>query len=61
MDIFEKDLSGAMVSPSEPGYDALIAEIFDTIETATELNTGYKSPEEVHRYMDKILGKPLPE
>lgn len=24
MDIFEKDLSGAMVSPDEPGYDQLI-------------------------------------
>ena len=61
MDIFEKDLSGAMVSPNEPGYDALIAEIFETIETATELNTGYKTPDEVHLYMDKILGKPLPK
>ncbi|MEF2792636.1 MAG: sugar O-acetyltransferase, partial [Alistipes dispar] len=24
-DIFEKDRSGAMVSPDEPGYDRLIA------------------------------------
>lgn len=55
-DIFEKYLSGEMVSPNEPGYDALIADIFDTKRTATELNTGYKSPEEVHEYMGKILG-----
>ena len=27
-DIFEIDLSGEMVSPNEPGYDALIADIF---------------------------------
>lgn len=33
-DIFSKDLSGEMVSPSEPGYDALIDDIFCTMETA---------------------------
>ena len=38
-DIFEKDLSGEMVSPDEPGYEALINEIFDTMETAQELAT----------------------
>ena len=47
-DIFEKDLSGEMVSPNEPGYDELIADIFATMKVATEMNTGYKSPEEVH-------------
>lgn len=38
MDIFEKDLSGAMVSPDEPGYDKLISAIFDTMATAAEMN-----------------------
>ena len=47
-DIFEKDLSGEMVSPDEPGYDALIDDIFSTMETAHEL-------------MGRILGKNLPE
>lgn len=58
-DIFAKDLSGAMVSPDESGYDELIADIFDTIKTATEMNTGYRTPEEVHEYMGRILGKEL--
>ena len=58
-DIFEKDLSGEMVSPNEPGYAALITDIFDTMKTATEMNTGYRTPEEVHEYMGRILGKPL--
>ena len=49
-DIFAKDLSGEMVSPDEPGYDELIADIFATIKTATEMNTGYRTPEEVHEY-----------
>ncbi len=56
--IFEKDLSGEMVSPNEPGYEALITDIFATIRTATEMNTGYHTPEEVHEYMGRILGKP---
>lgn len=59
--IFEKDLSGEMVSPNEPGYDALIDDIFATIKVATEMNMGYRTPEEVHGYMGKILGKPLEE
>ena len=48
-----------MVSPHEPGYDALIADIFATIKTATEMNTGYRTPDEVHEYMGRILGKEL--
>lgn len=59
--IFKKDLSGEMVSPNEPGYEALITDIFATIRTATEMNTGYRTPEEVHEYMSRILGKPLEE
>lgn len=58
-DIFAKDSSGEMVSPHEPGYDALIADISATIKTATEMNTGYRTPEEVHEYMERILGKEL--
>ena len=41
-DIFAKDLSGEMVSPNEPGYDELITDIFDTMKTATEMNTASK-------------------
>ena len=58
-DIFAKDSSGEMVSPHEPGYDVLIADISATIKTATEMNTGYRTPEEVHEYMGRILGKEL--
>ena len=59
--IFEKDLSGEMVPPNEPGYETLINDIFATIKTATEMNTGYRTPEEVHEYMGQILDKPLEE
>lgn len=60
-DIFERDRSGEMVSPNDEGYYDLIADIFDTMQTATELNTGFKTPAEVHEYMNKILGQTLPE
>ena len=59
--IFEKDLSGEIVSPNEPGYEALITDIFATIRTATEMNTSYHTPEEVHEYMGRILGNPPEE
>ena len=59
MDIFEKDLSGAMVSPNEPGYDKLIRSIFETMKLANELNTGYHTPEEVHDYLCHITGREI--
>lgn len=34
-DIFERDLKGEMVSPTDPGYDELITNIFDTMKIAT--------------------------
>ena len=40
-----------MVSPNDAGYEKLIADIFATMKTATEMNTGYRTPEEVHEYM----------
>lgn len=58
-DIFAKDLNGEMVSPNDAGYEELIADIFTTMKTATEMNTGYRTPEEVHEFMGRILGKPL--
>ena len=58
-DIFKKDLSGAMVSPDEPGYDKLISSIFDTMKLAYELNTGYHTPEEVHDYLCRITGQEI--
>ena len=58
-EIFDRDLRGEMVSPNDPGYDLLISDIFDTMKTATEMNTGYHTPEEVHEFMGRILDKPL--
>ena len=60
MDIFEKDLSGAMVSPEEPGYDQLINTIFETMSTAAEMNAkGWLSSEEVHDYLRRITGREI--
>lgn len=60
-EIFDRDVRGEMVSPNDPGYDLLIADIFDTMKTATEMNSVYHTPEEVHEYMGRILDKPIDE
>ena len=60
-EIFDRDVRGEMVSPNDPGYDLLITAIFDTMKTTTEMNTGYRTPEEVHEFMGRILDKPLDE
>lgn len=60
-EIFDRDLRGEMVSPDDPGYELLITDIFDTMKIATEMNTGYRTPEEVHEFMERILDKPLDE
>jgi len=61
-DIFTRDLSGEMVSPSDPGYDALINDIFSTMETAQKLAVvSIRDQKRVHELMCDILGKPLPE
>lgn len=61
-DIFSKDLSGEMVSPNELGYEALIDDIFRTMETAQELATvSIRDQKRVHELMRKILGKELLE
>lgn len=61
-DIFTRDLSGEMVSPSDPGYDALINDIFSTMETAQKLaGVSIRDQKRVHELTGDILGKPLPE
>lgn len=56
-DIFKRDLNGEMVSPSDPGYDDLINTIWDTMKTASVLNDGYHTPDEVRQILEKIIGR----
>lgn len=58
-DIFEKDRSGEIVSPNDPGYDKLMNSIWDTIKLAGELNEGYHTPDEVRNYLERITGSPI--
>lgn len=60
-DIFQKDLSGEMVSPNDPGYEELINSIWETMKLANELNTGYHTPEEVRGYLTRITGQEIDE
>ena len=56
-DIFKRDLNGEMVSPSDSGYDDLINTIWDTMKTASALNDGYHTPDEVRQILGKIIGR----
>lgn len=55
--IFERDLAGETVSPSDPGYDELINSIWETMKLAAELNDGYHTPDEVRSYLSRITGR----
>lgn len=57
--IFERDLAGETVSPSDPGYDELIGSIWDTMKLAAELNNGYHTPDEVRSYLSRITGREI--
>ena len=61
-DIYSKDLSGEVVSPDEPGYDALIGDIFRTMEKARELaGVSLCDQKRIHDIMSEILGRRLPD
>ena len=59
LSIFARDLSGEMVPTNDPEYPALIEDICATMKIAAEMNDGYKTREETHDYMERILRKPL--
>lgn len=62
MNIFEKDLSGEVVSPDDPEYGLLIDDIFSTMEKAQELaNVNIRDQKHIHRIMDDILAKHFPK
>lgn len=61
-DIFEKDLKGDVISPDDPGFEFIQAEIFRTMEKVQELDSiPARNQKRVHEVMSDILGKPLPE
>ncbi len=60
-DIFSKDLNGEMVSPDEPGYDALIDDIFATITARSLQRSAYATRSVYMNLWESILGKELPE
>ena len=45
----------------EPGYDRLIASIFETMKLAYELNDGFRTPDEARRYLSRITGREIDE
>ncbi|BCZ17766.1 nodulation protein L [Helicobacter sp. NHP19-003] len=58
-DIFERDLSGEMVSMDEPEFDNLYGVIQNAQKLIHKLNTQELSPEEIRALMAELTGKPF--
>ncbi len=60
--IYDRDRGGETVSPDDPGYETLIDDIFNTMETARRLSdVSLRDQKTIRSMMSGILGKPLPE
>lgn len=57
--IFERDYAGEPVSPNEPDYQLLIADIEDCMAKANELNSGRFSFAEARKRFGEIIGQEI--
>lgn len=57
--IFERDYAGEPVSPNEPDYQLLIADIEDCMTKANELNSGRFSFAEARKRFGEIIGQKI--
>ena len=57
--IFERDYAGEPVSPNEPDYQLLIADIEDCMAKANELNSGHFSFAEARKRFGEIIGQEI--
>ncbi len=54
--IFERDLSGEVISLQDPEYDLLLSAIMQAQQILAELNHGYHEPAEIRRLFAKLTG-----
>lgn len=54
--IFERDISGEMISLQDPEYDMLLSTIMRAQQTLAELNHGHHEPAEIRRLFAKLTG-----
>ncbi len=54
--IFERDMSGELISSSDEGYEQIMEVITEAQRIIAELNTGYHTPEEIRDIMSRLTG-----
>lgn len=59
MDIFERERAGETISLDDPEYGKIAALITEAQELIAEMNTGYRTPEEVRNLFSRLTGVPV--
>ena len=59
MDIFERERAGEIISLDDPEYGRIAALITEAQELIAEMNTGYRTPEEVRALFSRLTGVPV--
>src|SRR3954469_25281352 len=58
-DIFQRELSGEIISLDDPEYGRIAEVITDAQKIIAELNSGYRTPEQVRELFSKLTGAPV--
>jgi acetyltransferase-like isoleucine patch superfamily enzyme len=58
-DIFERERSGEIISLDDPEYGRIADLITEAQKLIAELNTGYRTPEEVRTLFSRLTGVPV--
>ena len=60
-DIFQRELAGEVISPSDPEYPNIAALIDEAQRTIADMNTGYREPAEVRALFGRLTGTAVDE
>lgn len=60
-DIFQRELSGEMISLSDPEYPKIAALITEAQRIIAEMNTGYRDPDAVRAFFSRLTGTAVDE
>src|ERR1044071_5026877 len=59
MDIFERERSGEIISLDDPEYGKIAALIAEAQKLIAEINSGYRTPQEVRNLFSRLTGVPV--
>jgi len=58
-DIFERELAGELISLDDPEYGKIAGLITEAQQLIAQINTGYRTPEEVRDLFARLTGAPV--